>query len=327
MTNVFIYTTPHPAHKALAESLNCVDIPTDRTGIAKTPFIGRLLATSAIYGKIKKHNPKIILTESVSTDLLAGAYYKSKNPKVKLIGLVTDPKIKEMKGSPLFDQALTNWSLDKADLLFVGSQMMYDMMPAVFKYKTKIFHPGIENINKYLKKSAKHGPNFVFVGRLDDYKGTDLLPQLFSRFRTMYSGSMLYVAGDGPNKESFKNKIRNGIQYIGKTSNSLFMSEVASMYISAARFEPSGVAVIEAMAQGLVPIITEGVGYKEFVRPIDPRLVITREQDAVEIAHKLIKDKKFWTKLSLKCKDQVRHLTYKNSVKEFKSILKENNII
>jgi len=327
MNNIFIYTTPHPAHKALADSLKCIGVPTHRTGIAKLPMVGRMLAATNVYNEIKKYNPKIILTESVSTDLLAGAYYKSKNPKVKLIGLVTDPKVKEMKGAPMADKIITNWALDRADLLFVGSQMMFDMMPSIFKYKTKIFHPGIENIDLFLKKNAKHDKNFVFVGRLDDYKGTDSLPLLFSRFRMMSSASKLFVAGDGPNTELFKNKIADHIYYIGKTKDSLFMSEVASIYVSAARFEPSGLAVVEAMAQGLVPIITEGVGYKEFVRQVDPRLIVTREEDAVEIANKLITDKALWTRLSLKCKDVVKNLSYKNSIKEFKSILKDNNII
>lgn len=327
MSNVFIYTTPHPAHKVLAESLKCIDIQSDRTGLAKTPFAGRLIATSSIYNKIKKNNPKIILTESVSTDLLAGAYYKSKNPKVKLIGLVTDPKVKEMKGAPLFDSAITMWALDRADLLFVGSQMMFDMMPAIFKYKTKIFHPGIQDIELHLKKKAQHGKDFVFIGRLDDHKGTDLLPYLFKGFRNVSHESKLFVAGDGPNVNLFKDKITEHIYYLGKTKNSLFMTEVASMYISPARFEPSGLAVAEAMAQGLVPIITEGVGYKEFVRNVDRRLVVTREEDAVDIAIKLIEDKSLWKRLSIKCKDQVKHLSYKNSIKEFKSILKENNII
>jgi len=327
MKSVFIYTTPHPAHQALADSIKCVGIQSNRTGIAKTPFVGRLLSASILYDKIKKENPSIILTESVSTDLLAGAYYKSKNPNVKLIGLVTDPKIKEMKGAPLVDNLVTTWALDKADLLFVGSQMMYDMMPGAYKYKTKIFHPGIEHIELYLKNNAEHGKNFVFVGRLDDHKGTDLLPQLFSRFKYVSPHSKLFIAGTGPNLELFKNKITNGIYYVGKTKDSLFMPTIASIYISAARFEPSGMAVVEAMAQGLVPIITEHVGYKEFVRNVDPRLIVTREEDAIDIAKKLINNKALWTKLSLKCKEQVRHLSYKNSIKEFKTNLKENNII
>jgi glycosyltransferase involved in cell wall biosynthesis len=105
------------------------------------------------------------------------------------------------------------------------------------------------------------------------------------------------------------------------------MSDVASVYVTAARFEPSGTAVIEAMAQGLVPIVTEGVGYKNFVKNVDPRLVVTREEDAIDIANKLITNKNLWAKLSLKCKDEVRQLSYKNSVKTFKSNLKDSNII
>ena len=320
MKNVFIYTGPHPAHEVLAASIHCAPVKTNRTGINKIPFIGRIGAAL----DAQKHitcGAEIILTESISTDLLAGAIFKNKNPKTKLIALLTDPKLYELKTAPALDKMLTLWSLDRADMLLVGSQMMLDLVPHEYKHKTHIFHPGIKDIKDHLKCKAKHGKNFVFIGRLDDYKGTDRIPHLIKAFRETFPHSMIYVAGDGPNKSLIQDKMLDGIKYLGKTNDSLFMHDVASIYVSPARFEPSGLAIVEAMAQGLVPIVTEGVGYKEFVRDVDDRLIVHGEIEAQIIATKLMKDKKFWAELSNKCKHVVKNLSYENSVKEFKSIL------
>jgi len=315
--NYFIYTTPHPAHKALADSMKCVGIQSSRKGLAKIPSIGRYIAALNVVKKIPD-NVDYVLTESISTDLLAGATYKAhRNKQCKLIALLTDPKLLELKTAPLFDQFLTMWSLKWADQLFVGSKMMYDLVPAQFKHKTNLFYPGIENINQYLKVSAKHGPNCAFVGRLDDYKGTDILPGLFIRAGL----SHLYIAGDGPNKDLFKQPGYNPIVYLGKTKNSLFMHQVASMYISTARYEPSGVAVIEAMAQGLVPIVSQGVGYKDIVEQVSPRLVCSNLEETKIMMNTLANNKKLWNIYSKAAKKEVTKYSYKYMIKDFKSKL------
>jgi glycosyltransferase involved in cell wall biosynthesis len=327
MTNVFVYTMPHPAHKALADSINCVGVKTNRKGIAKLPFLGRYIAAKRVQKEVESYKPDIILTESVSTDLLAGALYKSKHKSVKLVGLVTDPKIYEFSNAPMFDQLLTIYSLDKSDLLFVVSKMMYDMMPVYEKCITKLFYPGILNLDTHLNKVAKHGKNLVFVGRLDEYKGTDLLPRVFDEIRFKHPDAKLYVAGDGKNRDLFEDKNDQNIFYLNQTKNSLFMSNVASFYISLARFEPSGCAVIEAMAQGLVPLVSTGVGYKEIVKQINPELVFNTEEELYEVYNKLVKNKKLYYKYSKKAKQIAKKLSYANSVKQFKRELSRNKII
>lgn len=322
MTNVFIYQDPHPAHKLLADVFKCEGLQNTRTGLATIPSVGRLLQARSIQSKLEKLKPKIIVTENVSTDLLAGAMYKQKHPEVKLIGIVADPKIYELRGAPLFDKALTYRALDGADLLMVGSDFMRNLMPHMFKHKTHKFYPPIFELKKHLAKQAAFGKNFVFVGRLDDYKGVDILYNTFLRQKDSWNQTTLYVAGDGKYKSMFQNKYLSHVRYLGKTNNSLFMSEVASFYLAPARCEPSGVAVVEAMAQGLVPIVSEGVGYKELVEQVDPRLVVEDIDEAIDIIDKLFVNKKEWLRLSAKCKEVATQLTKENSIRMFKEALK-----
>jgi glycosyltransferase involved in cell wall biosynthesis len=327
MNNVFIYTTPHAAHKALADSLGCIGIQSSRKGWASLPFIGRYIAATDVAKKLPD-DIDLILTESISTDLLAGTLYRAhRNRNTKLVALLTDPKIYELKDAPFFDKFLTYWSLKWATKLFVGSEMVFNLIPPEYKDKTRLFYPGIKNINKYTKLTAVHGHNFVFLGRLDEYKGTDILPKIFNNFRENIPDAKLYVAGRGQNEHLFKAMAQKNIFYFSSVDDGTFMHEFGSIYISAARYEPSGVAILEAMAQGLVPIVSEGVGYKSIVREVEPKLVVSTEQAANEIAYKLATNKKYWKFLSKKCKKVARKYSYKFMIDKFKKVLKEDGVL
>jgi glycosyltransferase involved in cell wall biosynthesis len=304
-----------------------VGVQNTRKGIGKIPSVGRVVQARSIQKELEKLKPKIILTENVSTDLLAGSMYKRRHPEVKLIGIVADPKVYELKNAPLFDKLLTYRALDRADLLMTVSNWMRDLMPHVFKYKTHIFYPEIANLRKHLAKKSEFSKNFVFVGRLDDYKGVDILYETFVRQRVLWRDSILYVAGDGKYKSMFRGGNLKNIKYLGKTRDSLFMADLGAFYLAPARCEPSGVAVSEAMAQGLVPIVSEGVGYKELVAKVDSRLVVDNIDDAISIINKLFNNKREWQRLSNKCKDVAKTLTRANSVRMFRDALDAIDIV
>ena len=321
MTNVFIYQDPHPAHQLLADVLKCKGVSNRREGLTKLPSIGRLMQASSLQEELEKLAPKIIITENLSTDLLAGAIYKNKHPKTKLIGIIADPKIYELKHAPLYDAIMTHWSLDKADLLMLGSDMMIDLVPHVFRDKTAKFFPPVFNLKKHLAVKAKFNKNLVFVGRLDEYKGVDLLYNFFVRQKHEWPNSVLYVAGKGKFESMFLNSVCPVLRYLGRTSDSLFMGDVAAFYLALARCEPSGVAIVEAMAQGVVPIVSKGVGYKELVCQVDPRLVVEDIKGAERIINHLFGNKREWEKLSKRCKVVAAGITEKNCVDMFKAAL------
>jgi glycosyltransferase involved in cell wall biosynthesis len=322
MNNLFIYSTPHPAHEALADFLKCEKIKSSREGLAGIPFFGRLFNMWKVNSFVGNYD--VVLSESISRDLVAGAYYKATHPDCKLVALLTDPKLYELKSAPFFDKLLTYWALDKAEVLLVGSEMMFNLVPDQFKSKTKLFYPGVKDIKSYLSKNAEFGKNLAFVGRLDDYKGSKRLLDLPE---ALENGAKLYVAGDGPNAPLFKNHTETGLFYVGKTKNALFMHQIASIYVSLADYEPSGVAILEAMAQGLVPVISSGVGYKNIVSQVDPSLVFYDYKSCLLKIQQLSNNKKYWTRLSKKCKKTASKYSYTYMIKEFKKVLTENKII
>jgi len=322
--NLFICTGPHPAHQAIADVLNAETIKTSRNGIAKIPILGRVIAAKEAFKKIKNNDYKTILTESTSTDLLAGYYYKKHHPNTKLVAILADPKIFEYKSAPLIDKYLTYNSLAATDLILVGSEMMRQLIPNEFKYKTEIFHPGVVNIKKYLDCPNFHFLDIGFIGRLDNYKATDRLPIIFSEIKKQVRGCSLFVAGDGQNKHLFENKEHDGIIYLGKVPDATFLSENVSIYLAPARFEPSGVAILEAMAQGVVPIVSPGVGYSELV-PLE--LITKSEDDMISLAVELLKDKAAWAEYSIMCRKIATKYSIEKMKKEIKKILLDNNII
>lgn len=322
MSNVFIYQDPHPAHKQLADFLRCKYVKNNRKGLTKTPSVGRLLQARRVQSALKKLSPTIILTENVSTDLLAGALYKKKYKKTKLISIVADPKMYEFSNAPIWDKKLTLFSLRSADILLVGSEMMMQLLPEEVQHKARSWHPPIMDIKKHLALNAKFNKNFVFVGRLDDYKGLDILYSIFTQQQEIWPHTTLFIAGDGHYKSILADGYLKNIKYLGKTNDSLFMSKEAAFYLAPARCEPSGVAIAEAMAQGIVPIVSRGVGYKELVKKVDPKLVVNTPKEAIDIINRLFLDKHEWKRLSVKCKKTASQLTEENSIRMFEDAIK-----
>jgi hypothetical protein len=71
----------------------------------------------------------------------------------------------------------------------------------------------------------------------------------------------------------------------------------------------------------LVPIVSQGVGYKDIVSQISPELVYTSIDNLQEIRDKLIKNKSLWLKYSKKAKKIASKYSYKYMINDFKSKL------
>jgi len=296
MNSVFIYTTPHYSHKALADKLgitNSIKSPTG--GVFSIPFFGKILAAKSIQSQIAKLNPDVILTESLTRDLLAGHYYKKKHRRTKLIAIAADPKLYYIKRGYDLDQMVTYGSLNNVDWFLCSGQQMQDILPEKQKEHSTVFYPKMNYKPNNFKPKFSNKNNFYFVGSLIKSKGIDEMNKFF-----VNSGNLLIVYGDGPDKY----KLHRQISYRGYNSNphESAIDEVGYI-VSFADFEPFGLAPIEGMLFGAIPFVSTRCGCKEIVAKVDARLVFSDPSEIRGMHHRLRHDEVLFNQYSKKAKE------------------------
>jgi glycosyltransferase involved in cell wall biosynthesis len=87
----------------------------------------------------------------------------------------------------------------------------------------------------------------------------------------------LYVIGSGGLSEV------EGMKVLGLVPHDelLLLLSKCAVYVHPARFDSFAVSVVEAMAAGLIPIVTEMTGSKDLVKQVDPSLIVPVNVDAI----------------------------------------------
>jgi glycosyltransferase involved in cell wall biosynthesis len=138
-----------------------------------------------------------------------------------------------------------------------------------------------------LRQSWGAGPStFVFgsVGRLMSEKGMDLLVRAFRRaFPAGAEDTRLILVGDGERRDEIEQLAAGDARIVLAG----WQGDLGAYYlgfdtfVSAARFEPFGLVILEAMAAGCPLVLTRSRGPQDFVR--DPR-VLWADPDAAALA-------------------------------------------
>ena len=107
----------------------------------------------------------------------------------------------------------------------------------------------------------------LFAGRLEDYKGIDLVLQA----ATAFPKTNFYIAGTGPREAEVREaQLRNdNLHYLGfLSSHELWakMSEVQLVVVPSRWAEPYGLVAIEAMACGTAVLVSDAGGLPEKVK-------------------------------------------------------------
>jgi glycosyltransferase involved in cell wall biosynthesis len=105
---------------------------------------------------------------------------------------------------------------------------------------------------------------FIYVGRLEFYKGIRCLFEAFEILRRTWPEAALLVVGDGPERTWLEAAVRGSgsIRWAGRLDyeNVIRAYNCADVAVVPSLFEPWGLVVNEAMAVGLPVIASDRVG-------------------------------------------------------------------
>jgi glycosyltransferase involved in cell wall biosynthesis len=112
------------------------------------------------------------------------------------------------------------------------------------------------------------GVTFLTLGRLVPQKGVDVLIRAFRKaFPTGVEAVRCLIAGDGPQRTELE-RLAQGerrIKMLGYVEDPTAVYRDADVYVSAARYEPFGLTILEAMRAGCRLICTRTQGPVEFL--------------------------------------------------------------
>jgi glycosyltransferase involved in cell wall biosynthesis len=155
--------------------------------------------------------------------------------------------------------------LIKLDRIAVISPMVRDVLTQEGFCQDKIVVVGNGvNVEDCPFSADKTPHSLIYIGRLTELKRVSSLIESFSMVRQKFPAAKLHIVGDGPRHE----EVRRAIEAL-QLSQNVFMHGYVSerekiellsscaVYVSNSVFEGFGIPLVEAMATGTVPVVTD----------------------------------------------------------------------
>lgn len=316
MKACFLYEGPHPAHVEWARTIDAEFI-SNRLGTFRVPNLSRLLKSITILEEIPS-NTDLLLCEG-GAEILTGALWKRRNPEGKVVLIVDDPKLYLLPKMRPWEKKLYGWALQFFDLFIPTTPLMENFIPLYLRNRSKIVELFVDAEHYSGRPSTER--NVIFVGRVGHEKGVDRIIETFNILLEDFPESRLFIVGDGPLKNKLERKTGKNVIWTGYMDDPKIYFEKASIYLNLARIEPAGIAVLEGMCMGLVPVITEDVGFNYVVGKVSRELIVKNPKEAEEVIKNLWTHKDLFDKYSQNSRKVSRVYTEEKSVKNFKSTI------
>jgi len=177
-----------------------------------------------------------------------------------------------------------------------------------------MIHPSPPDLSRFLSiKPNLAKPNICFIGSPMYVKGFDRLPLLIKKVRNSIPQARLIVIGGELDVEGVIS-----LGWIPREKIREALSE-CSICVHPTRFDAFPVSVLEAMAAGVIPVVTPTTGTAEIVAKVNPDLVVSFSKMPSKVVE-LLKSDLF--DLSKRCKEvAIDH--HRNVIREINSFLNE----
>lgn len=207
-----------------------------------------------------------------------------------IISLSTDTflseKTQEAKGFiPRFKKTIATFTYPAVDYWFTCSQIVTDQIlkfgvdPKKFMGQYREWIRDTERYEKYQHLVPATDNSFLFIGHKYDVmqKRADLLVKAFQKIRKRHRDAILTVIGRGW-PAYFKDFDLDGITITGETYILEPYLEKSTFYVHPGELEASGLAVLESMVAGLIPLISDKTGLPDAAKNVDERLIFSLDE-------------------------------------------------
>lgn len=207
--------------------------------------------------------------------------------------------------------------LNQYDALLCEGQMAADLAKLNGISKPKIYttYLGIpkERQDSLLKINPQlENNNLITIasgpkGWREFYKGLDLMINCYSK--AFEANKTLSYTIIGEWDKAVQDKLRSklslacskSIRFVGHTNEIEKYLSNSSIYFHTSRGDAFPTVVLEAMASGLIPLVSEWTGSKEVIKPIDKSLIVPLKEDLivaklVELCETTLQQKKILSK-------------------------------
>ncbi len=154
--------------------------------------------------------------------------------------------------------------------------------------------------------------DLITVGRLTEYKRPDLFVELVARLRDAYPSIKAVMVGDGPDRPMLEKKIAelniaDNIELLGQRKDVMSLLAQSKIFVLTSRWEGVSIAMLEAMAMGLVPVVSNVGDLADFAEnDVSGYVVELADTDSyVKYISLLLGDEKLFSKLSQAASERV----------------------
>ena len=190
--------------------------------------------------------------------------------------------------------------LDRADLIFCGSRVTYERLSRGQQDRSVVVpYAGVEH-QRFVppkERQREKALRLLFAGRLVPYKGLELLLRVVAKLKQSVAIKLSVVGASNPETESFFKAIaaglglRDEVEFVGKvTRDRLIDFYQRSDLFCMPSVETYGLAILEAMSCGCIPVVADFNGPGEIVDPdfgvkvplTDPESFVANYANAIE---------------------------------------------
>lgn len=296
--------------------------------IKKMKYIDLIFKLFLTLKLINKHNPKLITSfYLVPHGVLAFLCAKITGKPICLSLLGTDLNVhckRKYIGKVLI------WILSKSDFITVPGSISKQFLIDKGVPNSKLFVlPNTIDTSEFHPTSTPKKYDLITIGRLVEVKHLEILLKMISTLKQKYPSIKVGIAGSGPLSKKLEHQsiqlgLENNIEFLGFVEDANQFLNSGKIYVLTSESEGLPTAMVEAMACGIPPVVSNVGNISDVAINGENSIVIDDYRDVdsyIGAISKLIKDRELYDKLSRNALKVRKKYSVANATRVWKNIL------